>query len=296
MLMYYYIVETAKITQRQFERVQSDLYSSISDYHINGEIVRVTGIRTIHQLVETAFFHQAKTIVAVGTDETLNQVINQVGDRPMTIGYIPLIKTELSEALGISNIPTACKSLALRRVEEMDLGMVNGPSRVDEHGMRVEAGKNFLTKLSFGLNLQPKLHLDFFGISFVRQLFSKPTFKVSFHADKYHASSEVLAGLVINCQNNVCDQSLGQPTDGLLDVVLIPKLSRAQLFTHRKNIQDGCFEKIPGASIIHTDSLEITSPSGLPLKIGDVEFASTPARIEIKPKALKIIVGRLRKF
>jgi diacylglycerol kinase family enzyme len=273
--MYYYIVDTGKITQRQFERVQSNLYSSISDYHINGEIVRVTGIRTIHQLVETAFFHQAKTIVAVGADETLNQVINYVGARTMTVGYIPLVKSELSEALGY---------------------IENGPPRVDEHGMRVEAGKNFLSKLSFGLNMQPNLGRDFFGIGFVRQLFGRPTFTVSFNADKYHASSEVLAGLIINCQNNVCDQSLGRPTDGLLDVVLIPKLSRAQLFTHRKNILDGCFEKIPGASIVHAESLEITSPSGLPLKIGETEFATTPARIEIKPKALKMIVGRLRKF
>lgn len=280
--MYYYIVDTSKLTQKQFDRVQSDLYSSISDYHINGEIVRTTGIRTIKQLVETAFFHQAKTIVAVGTDETLNNVINLVGDRPMIIGYIPLVVTELSEAFGIGNIPQACKALGLRRVEEIDLGVVNGI--------------NFLSKLSFGLDLEEKKGFDFAGLGFVRQLINQATFKVSFNADRYHADSEVLGGLIINCQNHKCGEGLGKPTDGVLDVVLIPQLSRSQLFSHRRDILDGCFEKVPGASIMHLESLEITNPSGLPLKIGQDEITTTPARVEIRPKALKMIVGRDRKF
>src|ERR1043166_8434903 len=107
--MYYYIVDANKLTSREFERVQSNLYSSISEYHISGEIVRVTGIRTIKQLVETAFFHQAKTIVAVGIDETLNEVINVVGDREVTIGYIPLKQTEMAGALGLADVAQACK-------------------------------------------------------------------------------------------------------------------------------------------------------------------------------------------
>src|SRR6185503_18052131 len=98
--MYYYIVDTGKLNQREFERVQQQLYSSISEYHISGEIVRVTGIRTVKQLVETAFFHQAKTIVAVGLDETLNEIINVVGERETTVGFIPLRTTPLAEILG----------------------------------------------------------------------------------------------------------------------------------------------------------------------------------------------------
>ncbi|MBX4205077.1 MAG: hypothetical protein KW788_02700 [Candidatus Doudnabacteria bacterium] len=280
--MYYYIVDTSKLTQRQFDRVQQELYSSIADYHIPGEIVRTTGIRTIKQLVETAFFHQAKTIVAVGTDETLDSIINIVGDRPMIIGYIPLVATELAKAFGIASISQACKALGLRRVEEIDLGVVNGIS--------------FLTKLTFGLDLKGKDSFDFFGLGFIKQLINKPTFQVSFNADHYHADSEVWGGLIINCQNHKCDKTLGKPTDGLLDVVLVPKLSRSELFSHRRNILDGCFEKVPGASIMHLAALEITNLSGLPLKIESTEVTSTPAKIEVKPKALKMIVGRERKF
>lgn len=281
--MYYYIVDTNKLSQRQYERVQNELYSSISEFHISGEVVRVTGVRTVRQLVETAFFHQAKTIVAVGTDETLNEVINVVGDREVTLGFIPTIKTELAEIMGIGNIAQACKNLALRRIAELDLGVANGV--------------NFLTKLTFGLNTKPKKRFDFFGLGIIRQMLRQQSFEVKFSADhKYHAATEVLGGLIINSRNNICEHRLGEPTDGLLDVLLVPKLSRLGLFLNRRKILDGCFESLPKASLVHLENLEITSPAGLPLMAGDSEITTTPAKIEIKSKALKFIVGRERKF
>src|SRR6185295_13895774 len=99
--MYYYIVDPGKISQRDFERVQNQLYSSVSEFRVSGEIARATGLRTIGQLVESAFAHQAKTIIAVGSDETLQTVINAVGSREVVIGFIPIIPTEMGEILGI---------------------------------------------------------------------------------------------------------------------------------------------------------------------------------------------------
>src|SRR5688572_3595107 len=102
--MYYYIVDPTKLNQRQFERVQNQLYSCLSEYRISGETTRVTSLRTIPQLVDTALSHGAKTIVAVGTDETLHDVINAIGEREALIGFVPLAETELGNTLGIKNI------------------------------------------------------------------------------------------------------------------------------------------------------------------------------------------------
>ena len=280
--MYYYIVDTNRLTQRQYERVQSQLYSSVSLYHIAGEIVRVTGIRTVKQLVETAFFHQAKTIVAVGSDESLNEVIDQVAGRDIVIGYIPLIASELSEMLGITDIASACKNLAMRRVEQFDLGSANE--------------KKFVTKLTFGLQLNRPSGFNFFGMKIINQLLNNPSFEVRFTVDgKYTATTEVMGGIVINSRGNNCNHSLGSPTDGLLDVVLVPKLSRVELIKHRNNILNGCFETLPGASVMHLEQLEIVTPN-LPVRLGGAELTQTPLSIEIKPKAVKLIVGRERKL
>ena len=99
--MYYYIVDPQKISQNDFERVQNQLYSSTSQYRVSGEVVRATGLRTVSQLVENAFAHDAKTIVAVGSDETLHDVINAVGSRDMVIGFVPLFDSEIGTALGL---------------------------------------------------------------------------------------------------------------------------------------------------------------------------------------------------
>src|SRR5688500_11327031 len=122
--MYYYIIDPQKINQKTFERVQNQLYSSVSELKISGEMSRVTPLRTVNQLVDTAFMRGATTIVAVGHDSTVQEIINVLGDREMTIGYVPVVESELSKVLGISDIPNACKNLAQRRTEVLDLGKI----------------------------------------------------------------------------------------------------------------------------------------------------------------------------
>jgi hypothetical protein len=63
--MYFYIIDPQKLNQKTFDRVQSQLYSCLSEYRISGEISRVTTIRTIQQLVDIAFAREVKTLVAV---------------------------------------------------------------------------------------------------------------------------------------------------------------------------------------------------------------------------------------
>src|SRR6185295_8704064 len=99
--MYYYIVDPQKISQRDFERVQNILYSSLSEFRISGEVMRVTGLRSITQLVENAFAHGAKTIVAVGADGTLTDVISAVRGREIVIGFIPIVESEAGKILGV---------------------------------------------------------------------------------------------------------------------------------------------------------------------------------------------------
>src|SRR5205814_2288520 len=107
-----YIVEPQKISQKEFDRVQNVLYSSLSEFRIAGEVVRSTGVRSVAQLVENAFAHEAKTIVAVGDDDTLHAVINAVNRREMVVGFIPLTESPLSDLLGVKDILQAAKTIA----------------------------------------------------------------------------------------------------------------------------------------------------------------------------------------
>jgi diacylglycerol kinase family enzyme len=270
--MYYYIVDPQKISQREFERVQNLLYSSLSEYRISGEVVRSTGLRTINQLVENAFAHGAKTIVAVGSDDTLHDVINAVRDREVTIGFVPIFDTEISSLLGVSNISQAAKTIGARRIAELDLGVVNG--------------NYFLSKLSFGLGAETSGGSTIFNFKLIRTLFNLPQIEVKFSADnQYQATTPVVGGLIIN--------SL---TEGVFNVMLLPKLSKIKTLRFRQQILSGNYGQVPGASMIHVQKMEILNPPGLAIRAGGRVIAKTPVTIEILPQALKIIVGRDRKF
>ncbi len=277
--MYYYIVDPENLSQRQFERVQNQLYSCLSEYRVSGETARVTSLRTVNQLVEAAFSHGVKTLVAVGSDETLFDMINAIKGREVVVGFIPLQESEAAEVLGIKEVDNACRTIASRRIINLDLGRVNQ--------------NLFLSKLAFGVNLTAT---NPFSFSLIRQLFNLPTFEVTFTTNDYRGSHRVVGGLIINSRGGGCSQSLGNPTDGILDVLLLPKLGRRQLIKHRRSIMKGCFESIPESSLVHLDKIEITSPDGLPLRIGTRVVAKTPATIEIMPNALKIISGKDRTF
>lgn len=261
--MYYYIVDPAKLTQKEFERVQNVLYSSLSEFRISGEVVRVTGVRTITQLVENAFSHEAKTIVTVGSDETLHEVINAIGKREMVVGFIPIVDSEIGNIFGMKDIPQAVKTIAFRRIQEIDLGVVN-----DQY---------FLTKLNFGSD--------------------ETELQIKFSADeKFQASQDATNGLIINLRYNPDESKIGNPTDGLLDILLLPKISRFTAFLKRRLIQTGNYEQVAQTSVLHVKKIEILEPAGIPLFLGGKIVTKTPATVFIAPKALRMIVGKERSF
>lgn len=273
--MYYYIVDPQNLSQAEFERVQNQLYSSVSEYRVSGEVIRATGLRTVAQLVESAFSHGARTIVAVGSDGTLQELINAVGGREITLGFIPIVPSAVGDSLGIKTIAQGAKTIAARRIAEMDLGAVNN--------------NLFFTTAVFGaLPLQDQGYLNSLRQGLTQGRRELPQLELKFSADEhFEASLPIVAG---------CIQNLGHPTDGYLDVLLLPQISGWTAFRHRHEILRGEFEKIPGTSVLHVKKIEIHTPEGLAIRSEGRVLGKTPAVIEIKPKALKIIVGRERKF
>jgi len=283
--MYYYIIDPQKLNQKEFERVQNQLYSCLSELRISGETSRVTPLRPVSQLVETALERGATTIIAVGTDATLQEVINALGERDMTIGFVPIMRTELSVTLGIPDVESACRIIAQRRVEHLDLGRI-GTSY-------------FLTALSFGASLAGNTGLTgWLGIKASSALAGAPPFKISLKLDQQlAASAEIISGLVLNSRSAQCsDISAVKPNDGMLDIMLLPKLSRSQALIHRHKIAAGCWESVPGVTVFHAQKIFIDGPEGLSINIEGKTVGKCPGTIEVLTRRIRIIVGRERMF
>jgi diacylglycerol kinase family enzyme len=281
--MYYYIVDPQKIGQKHFERVQNQLHSSLSELKINGEMNRVTSIKTISQLVDSAFMRGAGTIVAVGHDSTVQEIINALGEREMTIGYVPLQESEFSTVLGITDVANACQNLAHRRVENLDLGKVNS--------------SYFLTKIGLGMNLDSLQSRSVFDFGkFAQASGLKPT-PIKMEVDnQFSAEFEVAVGAIFNSRAAKCDTWVADPTDSQLDILLLPGLTAFDAWKYRVELASGCLEKIPGCAVMHGKNIKISDPYGLQFMVGNNVIAESPAVIEILPKKVRVIVGKDRTF
>ena len=99
----------------------------LTDLGINGKIKRLGPLKNLGETVKDEIKAGAKTLVIVGDDSTLGEVINLVAGKNVTLGIIPFGKNnQIANTLGIKDPETACEVLAARRIEKIDLGKING--------------------------------------------------------------------------------------------------------------------------------------------------------------------------
>lgn len=287
--MYFYIFDPGKDKEgKYFERVQGKLLNLLSEHHIEGDNYRTTSIRTVELLTEQAISGEAKTLVVVGSDASLSRAINTVIRKKadLTLGFVPLdAESVIGRILGIpADIEMAIKIIASRLIVPLNLG------RLGEF--------YFLTKVDLGENPLRKLEAGLWGLKSVSLLTRLQPFVVKISLeDSFTASSEVLAAQIINSRDNTgCHMRLGDPTDELLDVVLLNKLSRGQIFRYRKELASGCLDNVPGVTVMHAKKIDILGPRKLPLSIEGQVYTKAPASISVASEKIRLIVGKGRQF
>lgn len=134
--MYYYILNPSAGRGR-VNSIQDKLRDRLDALGIGGEFAKTTGPGDATKMAESAIAKGFNTIVAVGGDGTLNEVINGVTRDKVAVGVIPIGQTNrLAYHLGIGDWQQACEVLAARRLVGYNL---------------IAAGQNyFLSELSLG--------------------------------------------------------------------------------------------------------------------------------------------------
>lgn len=287
--MYFYIFDPGRDREiKYFERIQGRLLNLLAENRIEGETYRATSIRTIELLVDQALGADAKTLIVIGSDATLNKAINALvkKDRDLTVGYIPLDPiNSLGRILGIStDIEEAVKTLAGRLVRELDLG------KVGEH--------YFLSCVDLGENNFYGVESGLLGLRGYFQFSKLQPFRVQLaFQDLYTATSEVLAVQIINCRNNEgAKHKLGDPTDGLLDILILPRLKAAQIFRYRKELSSGFLDNVPGSTVMHAKKIDVLGPKKLPISVEGQICTKAPASVSVAKEKIKMIVGKGRQF
>ncbi len=137
--MYYYIVNP-NAGSEAFTDIQHKLKRTLRDFNIDGEFAKTLEKNDAQKITRSALKRDVKTIVVVGGDKTINEVITAVhesGNRSVSIGIIPIgTQNTLARFLGIHDWQHACHLLATRRLQSFNLVHVNDHSFI--HSCRID--------------------------------------------------------------------------------------------------------------------------------------------------------------
>lgn len=280
--MYYYIFDQGALGVEKFEQLQTESTGLMAEFKISGESARVTPLRSISDLVDTASQRGAKTLVACGSDDTFNLMLAALKGRDFVLGFIPFDENSyLAKILGLDSVFTGVKTIAARRLEKIDLAKI--------------AGNYFISFLEFGVMSH---HLKTAGLFANLKMLSVEPRKLQISIDDaYNLNLEALGGLVINTRSASChSKTIANPTDSNLDLLILEKLSKTKIFRYRKIIAEGCLERVPKTTVVKCKKIEFLEPRGTPLTMLGRIVAKFPATVEIIPERLRLIVGKNRTF
>lgn len=280
--MHYYILDQNTLPLDKFERLQTQLSGLLAEFKIGGEMARVTPLRSVADLVDTASQRGAKTLVACGSDDTFNMMLASLRGRDFTLGFIPFDENSfLAKILGIDNLFVGAKTIAARRLEKIDLAKISG--------------NYFISYLEFGVMSQNLRSSNWWNT--MKLLSVEPKNYTIRIDDSYNAEITASGGLAVNTRSTSSKTaSIANPTDSNLDLLLLEKLSRPQILMYRKSIAECVLEEIPKTTVIKCRKIEFLEPRGTPLTMLGRIIAKFPATVEIIPQRLRMIVGKNRTF
>jgi len=290
--MYYYIINPAS-GGGKINKVQDKLKERLKELGIAGEFAKSTGPGDIARLTKMAIERGYKTIVAVGGDGTINEIINALGDVRVALGIIPMgMSNELANMLGITDWSMACNILAARKVEEVDLGLIND--------------KLFVTAASIGFDnilfdLKRSKRDGAWGkfafgtkLSTTARSFKPLHLELNFD-DKYSVETDCFNFSLSNGAFLTYLPQKSKPQDNMLDAVLISHLSHSDAVKYGQGTLD-LSKKLGQVSVFHTKKMKITSKEPVVVSADGKPVAETPVTIEVSEHKLRVIVSKKRHF
>lgn len=292
--MYYYIINPAA-GGGKINKIQEKLKERLGELGIAGEFEKSTGPADIPKLTKLAISKGFKTVVAVGGDGTINEVINALDSKQnIALGIIPTGNTnELANLLGIYDWHSACTILAARKIEKVDLGSINNNVFVTSAAIGFDNVIFELKKYQKSTPLAKGLYL----VNLTRAARSFKPFQVNLEFDnKYSVSTEcynlsISNGLFIDYVSAV-----SQPQDNILDAILINKMSFKEMLLYGQKKINFSKEDKHQVSVFHTQKMTIKTKEPMPVSADGQIVTRTPVIISISDKKLKVIVSRKRHF
>jgi hypothetical protein len=123
--MYYYIYD-AYLADKKYQQTLAKIETRLTDLGISGKINRLSFSKNIGQILKEEVKRGLKTVVVVGNDKTIGNILNLLPDISIPLGIIPIGNDNaIANTLGIFDSESACEVLASRIIERLDVGTIN---------------------------------------------------------------------------------------------------------------------------------------------------------------------------
>lgn len=254
------------VGDKKYERIITVVENRLTDLGIQGRIDRFAPFRSPREMLSDAVRKGAKTIVAVGNDDTVRKVIDAWPDFNVTLGIIPITEPlALSSFLGIPSGEAACEALSARIIERLDLGKVNNHYFLSH--LNIPTG-------SVTIECEGRFAVTPTGNGVTRVCnFSVPN-------SQYDAGIDIAS---------TCD-----PRDGVLDLLVSSGdkslLSGLRALFGRKR-KGG-----PEVSVFSLKKMVIRSEKPITVLADGGRIEDTQFTVEVEPQKLRVIIGRDKKF
>jgi len=250
------------LSQKKYDSSLARIETRITDLGLNGKIVRLNLMNSVYEAVENEIKNGAKTIIAVGSDNLLNQIINVMAKlsflktftAKIPLGFIPVGKSDntLGPILGIGFEENACDALSGRRIVTLDLGRAS-----DEYFLT----QAIITSKGTSVEIDQNYSIEIMG-----------------------AGEIGVINLPIN--DSLPPQAKTKANDGILELFIKTNASRKFLPISREKGQ---------SSVFSFKKLKIINKH-FPVVLDNTKEIPTPVEIAIAKEKINLIVGKVRKF
>ena len=301
----WHIILNTKANEKKCERSWKPVAKLLEQRNIRYELHTVCkpgeGIATAKSLCESGIRH----IVAAGGDGTLNEVVNGIftagiDTREVYMAVLPLGR-------GNDWVRTHHYPKTVEKVVEVwrdgnfmqhDIGRVTSRAH-DKAYVRCFiniAGFGFDADVIYDVTNNPPhfFGLNVYKLSLLKSLLShKPTAIQVTAKEDFDFNGEVFMVIAAICQYNgggIREAKNAVPDDGLLDLIVIPKMSIFKVLKHLKDMTSGNhLDKIKDIRMIQTTETDITSDTLFRAEVEGELLIPGNYHIELIPNALNVL-------
>lgn len=281
--MYYYIVNPAA-GKGSIAANQDKLRARLKELGIDGEFAKTTGAGDATKMAKLAIEKGYTTIVAVGGDGTVNEVVNGISKEQVAVGIVPMGASNLlAHRMGITSWQQACEVLAARRLTS--------------YGLIAAGHKYFLSTLTLGFETDLDKKVETAPDSGLRSRMGK--FAQGWgHASEYEPlSCKIVVDETYEIEApvfslSITNQKFEDPlAENRLEITLVDKPGRRQLGSHlwsmlkKERLEEGV-TRFGARKVI----IETNPPTGL--NIDGQITGRTPIAIRLTNKQIRFITEK----